>query len=69
MSRRIAHRPRYRNMRHLILSSPRSRQDFFHLRWLHRRQTSHYEKHALGYGISLIPVNYRLVHGLIMRPA
>jgi hypothetical protein len=61
MSRRIAHRARYRNMRHFTLFSPRSRHDFFSIRWAYRRQTPLYEKHTLGQGLSLIPIDFRLI--------
>ena len=60
MSRRIAHRARYRNMRQFPLFPPRSRHDFFRIRWTYRRQTPLYEKHALGYSLSLIPIDFRL---------
>ncbi len=59
MSRRIAHRPRYRDMRQFIQPSARSRQYFFRTRWTYRRQTIKYEKHPPGYGLSLIPVPLR----------
>lgn len=62
MSDRIAHRPRYRTMRQFALSSHHSRQDFFQrTRWTYRKQTVHYEKHPLGYSLSLIPLTYRLM--------
>ena len=61
MSRRIAHRARYRNMRHFTLFPPRSRHDFFSIRWVYRRQTTPYEKRSLGYRLSLIPIDFRLV--------
>jgi len=61
MSRRIAHRARYRNMRQFTLFSPRSRHDFFHIRWTYRRQTPPYEKRTPGYGLLLIPIDFRLV--------
>ena len=60
MSRRIAHRARYRNMRQFPLFFPRSRHDFFRMRWTYRRQTPLYEKHVLGYSLSLIPIEFRL---------
>jgi hypothetical protein len=69
MSRRIAHRPRYRNMRYLPLSSPRSHRDFFRIRWMYRRQEPLYEKHELGYGLSLIPISYHMVCGIFLRSA
>jgi hypothetical protein len=58
MSRRIAHRARYRNMRQFPLFFPRSRHDY---RWIYQRQTPLYVKHALGYRLSLIPIDFRLV--------
>jgi hypothetical protein len=69
LSRRIAHRPRYRNIRQFIQPSERSRQHFFRTRWTYRRQTTDYEKHPLGYGLSLIPVplRYRLMNSLIAQ--
>jgi hypothetical protein len=60
MSKRIAHRARYRNMRQFPLFFSRSRRDFFSIRWTYRRQTPLYEKRALGYGLSLIPIDFRL---------
>jgi hypothetical protein len=67
MSDRIAHRPRYRSMRQLIQPSLRSHQSFFRNRWAYRRHEATYEKRPLGYGLSLIPVAYRLVPTLFLR--
>ena len=39
MSRRIAHRPRYRNVRQLVQPPQHSRQNFFYTRWAYRRRT------------------------------
>ncbi len=61
MSNRIAHRARYRNMRQFPLFFPRSRHDSFSMRWTYRRQTPLYEKRAPGYGLLLIPIDFRLV--------
>ena len=61
MSRRIAHRARYRNMRQFPLFFSRSRRDSFFIGWTYRRQTPLYEKHTLGYGLLLIPIDFRLV--------
>jgi hypothetical protein len=67
MSGRIAHRPRYRSMRQLIPPSLRSHQSFFRDRWTYRRrQETLYERHPLGYGLSLIPVTYHLVPTLAL---
>ena len=66
MSRRIAHRPRYRNVRQLVQPSQHARQNFFYTRWNYRRQTSSYEKHPLGYSLSLIPLGYRVMRTIIM---
>jgi hypothetical protein len=66
MSRRIAHRPRYRNMRQLVQPQPHPRQNFFHTRWTYRHQKSSYEKHALGYRLSLIPISYRFIPGIML---
>ena len=62
MSRRIAHRPRYRSARQLIQQPPQSsHKAFFRKRWSYRRQEATYEKRPLGYALSFIPVSYHLV--------
>jgi len=61
MSRRIAHRPRYRSARQLIQPPQPSYKAFFRNRWTYRRQEATYEKHPLGYALTFIPVAYRLV--------
>ncbi len=66
MSRRIAHRPRYRHMRQIVLPPQNTRQTFFRTRWRYRRQDLAYEKHPLGYGLSFIPFGYRLVQKMML---
>ena len=63
MSRRIAHRPRYRDMRYLSQSSLRTHKDFFRQRWTYRPQNLAYSKPILGKGLLLVPY-YRFVHSL-----
>ena len=63
MSRRFAHRPRYRNMRHLSQPSLRSRQEFFRPGWTYRRLNFPYPKPILGQGLLLVPF-YRFVHSI-----
>ena len=63
MSRRIAHRPRYRDMRHLSQPSLRTRQEFFRQCWTYRRWNLSYPKPILGQGLLLVPF-YRFVHSL-----
>ncbi|GAC1378309.1 MAG: hypothetical protein NVS4B7_07180 [Ktedonobacteraceae bacterium] len=63
MSRRIAQRPRYRAMRHLVRPSLRTRQEFFHHRWTYRRLALAYPKTIPGQGLLLIPF-HRFVHSL-----
>ena len=63
MSRRIAHRPRYRDMRHLSQPTLRTRKDFFRHRWTYRRQHLGYPKPILGQGLLLVPF-YRFVHSI-----
>jgi hypothetical protein len=63
MSRRIAHRPRYRDMRYLSQSSLRTHKDFFRQRWTYRHQTLAYSQPILGKGLLLVPF-YRFVHSL-----
>ncbi len=69
MSDRIAHRPRYRITHKLIQPSRLSQKDFLRNHWTYRRQTLHYEKHSLGYGLSLMPLGYKFVRGLLTRYA
>jgi hypothetical protein len=63
MSRRIAHRPRYREMRHLSQPSLRTRKEFFPRRWTYRRLNFSYQKPTLGYGLLFVPI-YRFVHSI-----
>ena len=63
MSRRIAHRPRYRDMRYLSQSSLRTHKDFSRQRWTYRPQNLAYSKPILGKGLLLVPY-YRFVHSL-----
>ena len=67
MSRRIAHRPRYRHLRSISQPSLRSHKDFFRNRWTYRRQGIVFQKRTLGQGLLLIPWGYRLVQGLVGR--
>ncbi len=53
MSGRVAHRPHYRHMRQFVPSYKSTRQSFFRTRWSYRRQSPSYEKHPLGYRLSL----------------
>jgi hypothetical protein len=66
MSRRIAHRPRYRNMRQLVQPPLHPRQNFFRSRWTYRHQRPSYEKHPLGYRLSLIVPGYRFIHSVML---
>jgi hypothetical protein len=63
MSRRIAHRPHYREMRHLLRPSLRTRKEFFRQRWTYRHLNFSYQKPTLGQGLLLVPI-YRFVHAL-----
>ena len=63
MSRRIAHRPRYHNMRSIPQTPLRSHKDFLRYRWIYRSQNKPYQKRTLGQGLMLIPWGYRLLYG------
>ena len=63
MSRRIAHRPRYRDMRHLSQPSLRTQKEFFRQHWTYRRLNLSYPKPILGQGLLLVPF-YRFVHSI-----
>jgi hypothetical protein len=65
MSGRIAHRPRYRNTHQHIPSSFNARQKFFPKRWTYRPQKPAFERHPLGYGLSLIPAGYARLRSLM----
>ena len=65
MSGRIAHRPRYRNTHQYMQSSFNARQKFFSKHWTYRRQKPVFERHPLGYGLSLIPASYATLRSLI----
>ena len=62
-SRRIAHRPRYRNFKSLSPPSLCTRQELFRQRWTYRRLNFNYQKPTLGQGLLLIPI-YRFVHSM-----
>jgi len=60
MSRRIAHRPRYRHLEQNPQTSFHSRHHSFPTRWTYRRPNTHdFEKHQLGYSLSLLPWGMR----------
>jgi hypothetical protein len=61
MSRRIAHRPRYRDMRYLPQPSQRTHKDYFRQNWTYRRLNISYQKITLGQGLLMLPVK-RLIH-------
>jgi hypothetical protein len=63
MSRRIAQRPRYRDMRHLKRPSLYTRKEYFRQNWTYRRLNSSYQKISLGQGLLLLPIQ-RFVHSL-----
>lgn len=68
MSRRLANRPRYRNLHHLSRLPLAKQKAFFHTHWAYRQQATHYEKHPMGRG--LLSVSFpRFVHGVILRRA
>ncbi|HLH61784.1 MAG TPA: hypothetical protein VKV20_08875 [Ktedonobacteraceae bacterium] len=65
MSRRIAYRPRYHQMRPLPHPSLRSHKDFLRNRWTYRHQTMPYQKRSPGQGLLLIPWGYRFMRGVL----
>ena len=68
MSRRLAHRPRYRNLYHLSRFPPPTQKAFFHTHWAYRQHTIHYEKRTVGHGLLSISLP-RFVHSMILRRA
>lgn len=66
MSRRIAHRPRYHHMAHMVRPSSSMRKVFFRTRWSYRRPHLSPQRPGLGQGLLLVPV-YRFVHTAIIR--
>jgi hypothetical protein len=67
MSKRIAHRPRYRHMQSVPQPPLRSHKDFLRNRWTYHRQLIPFQKRTLGQGLLLIPWGYRLVQGVVGR--
>lgn len=54
MSRRIAHRPRYRSPQansHFSIHTP---QAYLRTRWIYRKQTPRYQARVLGQGLRLL---------------
>ena len=68
MGRRLAHRPRYRNLQHLSRFPLPKQKAFFHTHWAYRQQTIHYEKRTLGQGLLSVSLP-RFVHSVILRRA
>ncbi|HET9919842.1 MAG TPA: hypothetical protein VFQ30_08385 [Ktedonobacteraceae bacterium] len=68
MSRRLAHRPRYRNLHHFSRFPLPTQKAFFHTSWAYRRQTFHHEQRTVGQGLLSIPLP-RFVHSVILRRA
>jgi hypothetical protein len=69
MSRRLAHRPRYRNLRHLSPLPLPTQKSFFRTRWAYRQESSiHYQKRPLGQGLLSIPFP-RFIHSVILHRA
>ncbi len=66
MTRRIAHRPRYRNVAPPTSRITHARKDLFHTRWAYRRFTLPYTRPRLGQALLLSPV-YRFVHSNLLR--
>lgn len=67
MSRRLAHRPRYRNLRHLSPLPLPAQKSFFRTRWTYRQQTiTYYQKHSLGQGLLSLPFP-RFVHSVMLN--
>lgn len=61
MSQRIAHRPRYRDLRHLTKPSARTYKTFFKVRWTYRRQALPPPKSLPGQSLMFVPFQ-RFVH-------
>ncbi len=68
MSSRIAHRPRYRTTKP-VSSAFYSQQPFFRAYWKYRNNSMSYEKHSLGYRLSLLPLRHRLMQQLVLYQA
>ncbi len=65
MSSRIAHRPHYRTTQKPIPPSIRSKQSYLRTHWQYRSRSVAYEKHSLGYQLSLLPLRHRLMQYLM----
>ena len=69
MSERIAHRPHYRTIQKPAPPLIYSEQPFLRTRWKYRSSSDAYEKHTLGYRLSLIPFRHRLMQQLVLYQA
>ena len=69
MSSRIAHRPHYRTTQKPVPPSIRSEQPFLRARWKYRNRSVAYEKHTLGYQLSILPFRHRLMQQLVLYQA
>jgi len=66
MTRRIAHRPRYRNVLPQSSHVSHARKDLFSARWTYRSFKISYTPPKLGQGLLLAPI-YRFVHSNFLR--
>ncbi|HLJ33594.1 MAG TPA: hypothetical protein VKU38_08085 [Ktedonobacteraceae bacterium] len=66
MTRRIAHRPRYRNVPPQSSRVSHAHKDLFYTRWAYRRFKIPYAQPRLGQGLLFAPV-YRFVHSNLLR--
>ncbi len=66
MTRRIAHRPRYRTVPPQTSRVSNARKDPFYARWAYRRFKISYAQPRLGQGLLFAPV-YRFVHSNLLR--
>lgn len=66
MTRRIAHRPRYRIVPPQTSRVAYTRKDLFYTRWAYRRFKIPYTHPRLGQGLLFAPV-YRFVHSNLLR--
>ena len=63
MSGRIAHRPNYRISRRFPQPPRHSQKEYLRTRWTYRQQRLQFEKHPLGYGLSLVSFGNHFIRG------
>ncbi len=69
MSRHLAHRPRYRQIRAYPQLSRHSQREYLRQHWTYRQERIQHPKHPPGYGLVHLPWDWRAVREVFQRRA